>query len=67
MKHRKRWLATLKQTRLRLEVVYGETREEAVAEAERLADAASDEVWAEPEWNVASVNEVDEDGEGRTL
>ena len=58
MSHRKRWLVTLKQIRLRLEVVYGDTREEALAEAEKVADAASDEVWADPEWNVSSVSEV---------
>ena len=60
MSHRKRWLVTLKQIRLRLEVVYGDTREEALAEAEKVADAASDEVWADPEWNVSSVSEVGE-------
>ena len=61
--HRKRWLVTLRQIWHRLEVVYGDTKEEALAEAEKIADKASDEVWADPEWNVASVTEA---GEGET-
>ena len=63
MSHRKRWLVTLHQTQRRLEVVYGDTREEALAEAEKAADAASDEVWADPVWTVAAVSE-DEEVEG---
>ena len=58
--HRKRWLVTLNQIHRRLEVVYGDTKEEALAEAEKLADAASDEVWSDPVWNVVSVNEAEE-------